>query len=142
MTYTLSTTSENRLLTCHSDLYALFHEVLNHRDFTVACGFRSQKDQEKAFSDGLSQKQWPNSKHNQYLSLAVDVYPYINGRMVNGDEKHDIHDICYFAGFVIATATKLRECGAISNKIRWGGDWNLNHTVGDNWVDAPHFEIY
>jgi peptidoglycan L-alanyl-D-glutamate endopeptidase CwlK len=46
------------------------------RDITIICGFRGQKEQNEAFERGASKLQWPNSKHNQLPSRAVDAAPY------------------------------------------------------------------
>lgn len=133
--YELSKTSRDRLLSCDKRLIELFYEILKYRDFTVIEGHRGKEKQEKYFSEGKSQLHYPNSKHNSSPSSAVDVLPYINGRMVNGDQKGDVLDICYFSGFVMGIARKMRM------NIKWGGDWNENFTLKDNWHDLPHYEI-
>ena len=69
--------SKERLNTCHRDLKTLFNHVILERDCTIVCGQRNKTDQDKAFTDGNSKVQWPNSKHNRIPSLAVDVAPLI-----------------------------------------------------------------
>ncbi|KKM82716.1 hypothetical protein LCGC14_1316750, partial [marine sediment metagenome] len=39
-------------------------EAIQVMDFTIVCGFRNKRAQEKAFDEGKSEKHWPNSKHN------------------------------------------------------------------------------
>lgn len=80
----LGTTSNQRLDTCHVKLQRLIREVsrrLSLRlrqklDLTVVCGYRGEVEQNQAWRDGNSDKQWPDSRHNQTPSTAVDVAPY------------------------------------------------------------------
>lgn len=80
----LGTTSETRLSTCHVKLQILIREVsrrLSLRlrqkiDLTVVCGHRGEAEQNQAWRDGNSEKRWPDSRHNQTPSTAVDVAPY------------------------------------------------------------------
>ncbi len=125
--------SIDALETCDHHLQVLFNEVVKHRDCTVVCGHRGQADQEVAFTTRASTKRWPGSKHNSQPSMAVDVVPYIEGRA-----SFDPRECLHFAGFVIGLATAMN----LGHRIRWGGDWNRNYSVGDErFVDMPHFEL-
>lgn len=113
--------SMDRLLTCHQDLQRLFFEVIKKQDCSILCGFRDEKDQDKAFNTGKSKLQWPHSKHNSNPSMAVDVAPY-------PIDWVDTERFKEFAQVVLATA---QEIGV---KVVWGGHW-------EEFPDLPHFEL-
>lgn len=121
--------SKKNLSEAHPLLQELFEEVVKHYDCAVIEGHRPKEEQDKAFHGGKSKVQWPNSKHNQTPSLAVDVCPFpINWK--------DTRRFYYFAGHVMATA---RVMGI---DLRWGGDWNGNNEFKDqSFHDLPHFEL-
>jgi len=121
--------SKAQLDTVHPRLKELFNEVVKTFDCKVICGYRTQGDQDKAFEAGLSKVQWPNSKHNSYPSLAVDVAPY-------PVDWKDLNRFYHFGGYVRAVADRL------GIKIRWGGDWDGDFDLKDqNFFDLPHFEL-
>lgn len=74
----LGALSLSRLATCHPDLTRLVraYERSCPRDFSVACGYRGQVEQDAAFARGDSKTPWPHSKHNVQPALAVDLWPY------------------------------------------------------------------
>ena len=81
------------------------------------------------FDEGKTKVLYPNGRHNDYPSNAVDVVPY----PVDWDDRERFH---LFAGFVLGIA---RSMGI---NLRWGGDWNQNFEVDDNkFDDFPHFEL-
>lgn len=121
-----SNTSLERLRTCHQDLQTIFHYVIKYMDCTVVCGHRNKKDQDDVFEQGFSKVKWPNSKHNSMPSMAVDVVPY-------PVDWYDRERFKHFAGFVKGVAQMLKDYGAISNDIEWGGDWKF--------VDMPHYQL-
>ena len=121
--------SLSRLSTCEKPLQDLFNEVVKTYDCTIICGFRDEKEQTRAFEDGRSKKKWPNSKHNKYLSSAVDVAPCPVC-------WNDTMRFYVFAGYVQAVADRL------DIKIRWGGRFdetkNYEHQT---FKDLVHFEL-
>lgn len=121
--------SRKALDTAHPKLRALFEEVVKTVDCTVICGFRDQAAQDLAVAMGKSKRSWPESKHNSYPSMAVDVAPYpIDWR----DEKR----FYYFAGYV------QRVAESMGIKIRFGGDWDGDYDLKDqNFFDLDHFEL-
>jgi len=122
--------SQSRLNSCHSQLQKLFREVVKDFDCSILCGYRDEVDQNKAYEKGYSKVQFPNSKHNIFPSVAVDVVPY-------PVDWNDLKRFYYFAGFVKGTAFKL------GIKIRWGGDWNGDTIVTDqSFFDLPHHELW
>ena len=130
-----SQASFSKLSSCHLDLQALFFEVIRSRDCTILEGYRNEVDQEKAFAKGNTKLHWPNGKHNHQPALAVDVIKY-------PIDWNDTMGNCYFAGFVMGVAESLYAARKITNKIRWGGDFNENNEVKDGkFIDIVHFEI-
>ena len=126
---TYSKSSTSKLETCHNDLQVVFSILLDDFDHTILCGHRNEEDQNEAYDEGKSQLQWPDGKHNEYPSIAVDVIPCpIDWR--------DRERMTYFAGQVIATGRNL------GIKIRWGGDWDQDTKLKDNkFDDLVHFEL-
>jgi len=121
--------SIGRLQTCDQKLQELFYEVVKHFDCSILEGHRGEERQNKAFADGKSKVKYPNGKHNQNPSIAVDVAPY----PIDWSDRDRFH---YFGGFVLGVA---KEMGM---NIRWGGDWNQDtHTKDNKFDDLVHFEI-
>lgn len=120
--------SLNRLNQCHPDLQRLFLEVVKGFDCSIIEGYRTKEDQDKAFYAGTSKVKWPNGKHNQFPSLAVDVWPYPVPRTENGqiDDLSLVWD--NFGRYVLETAEKLGIA------VIWGGNW-------ESLVDKPHWEL-
>ena len=135
MKYKFSQNSLNKLFTCHMDLQLLAREVIKYIDCSVITGHRNARDQEAAYIFHKSQLRWPNSKHNKEPSLAFDLTPYPL-------DWNDSKKFYYFGGFVMAIAARLYKDNVISHKIRWGGDWDMDHDVNDqNFNDLVHFEL-
>ena len=121
--------SINRIKTCDQRLQELFYEVVKHFDCTIIEGHRGEERQNKAYNDGKSKVKYPNGKHNQFPSVAVDVAPY----PIDWSDRDRFH---YFGGFVLGGA---KQKGL---NIRWGGDWNQDTQTKDNkFDDLVHFEI-
>lgn len=135
-----SQTSTKRLSTCHVDLQLIFNTVIDKYDNSILCGYRGEQAQTQAFQDGLSQVKFPNSRHNTLPAMAVDVGPYfVDLRNTDWD---DHKAFALFAGYVKRVADELLEQGAITHRIRWGGDWNGDgRTLDETFVDLPHFEL-
>lgn len=132
-----SETSKARLKTCHRDLQTLFAHIIQEVDCTIVCGHREKPEQDKAFAEGKSKLQYPNSKHNKIPSLAVDAAPYIKGQI---DWSRD--QGLYFVGYVKGVADRLYITGVISHRIRLGADFNQNGDIDDDkFFDGPHFEL-
>jgi len=130
-----SSTSQERLATCHPDLREIFAEVIQHFDNTIIEGHRSRERQNRLQREGKSQVRWPNSKHNSYPSMAVDAIPY-------PIDWNDRERMTLFAGYVIGVADQLFDLGRINHRVRWGGDWSMDTEVKDNrFDDLVHFEI-
>ena len=121
--------SLKNLSTCDERLQEVFNEVIKTVDCSVLEGHRSKDRQNSLYAEGKTKVRYPNGRHNEYPSRAVDVVPY----PVDWNDRERFH---LFAGFVIGTAKSM------GTNIRWGGDWNQNWEVDDNkFDDFPHFEI-
>lgn len=132
-----SDTSKERLKTCHRDLQTLFAHVIQEFDCSIVCGHRDKEAQDKAFAEGKSKLQYPQSKHNRTPSWAVDAAPY---------EKDHIDwsksQMIAFAFYVKGVADRLYITGVMSHRVRLGADWNQNNDIDDEtFLDAPHFEL-
>lgn len=111
-------------------LRCLVNKVRDKRDISIITGHRGEADQDLMVRLGRSRVVWPDSKHNQLPSFAVDVqpYPYI--------EKTLEKDLGYIAGLFVAYGD------AEGLTIRWGGDWDKDGETHDqDWDDLFHFEI-
>jgi peptidoglycan L-alanyl-D-glutamate endopeptidase CwlK len=118
-----------RLDQCDKRLQTIFQKVVEKFDCSVICGYRGKEEQEKAFDAGLSDKDWPNSKHNKKPSIAIDVAPFpINWK--------DIERFKALAYFTLGVAWDL------GINLRWGADWNMNLEFRDeHFMDWGHFEL-
>jgi peptidoglycan L-alanyl-D-glutamate endopeptidase CwlK len=120
--------SIDNLALCHPDLQRLFTEVVKHVDCIVIEGYRGQEKQHEAFVTGKSKLDWPNGKHNQLPSLAVDAMPF----PIDWKDEKRIH---YFIGFVLGVASQL------GIQIRSGHDWDRDNDLDEHdFQDGPHFE--
>ena len=129
--------SRVRLDTCHRDLKTLFAHVVIDFDCTIVCGHRDKQEQDKAFTEGKSKLQYPNSKHNKIPSLAVDAAPFIEGKV---DWRRE--QLIAFAFYVKGIADLLFRIGVISHRIRLGADFSGDNDVMDEkFKDEPHFEL-
>ena len=123
--------SRERLKTCNGDLQTLFEFIVKDFDCSILEGYRGEETQNKYFHEGKSLVKYPNGKHNDYPSLAVDVAPY----PINFKDRDRFH---FFAGYVRAIADEL------GIKIRWGGNWSNDLEKGfkrNEIDDLVHFEL-
>ena len=132
--------SSDSLATCHPDLQKIFNRVITFVDCSIFCGHRCEVDQNKAFNAKLSEKVWPDSKHNKVPSMAVDAGPYFV-ELKNTDWDDD-KAFSKFAGIVHIVATQMYMAGEITHHVRWGGDWDGDGRTNDqHFNDLPHFEL-
>ena len=123
------TRSQINLETCHIELQDLFKDVVKKFDCSVICGYRDQSSQDHAFTSGFSKLKFPQSKHNTFPSMAVDVVPY----PIAWD---DIKRMYMFVGVVRGIAYK--RC----INIRCGADWDGDLQWKDQcFHDMPHVEL-
>ena len=149
------TASQTRLQELHPDLQLIMNETLDIMDISIAVGYRSKEAQEAAFNSGNSKVHFPNSKHNQQPSLAVDVYPCvfgINALMGTPDQITQIMTM-FKCNKQQANDYVLKEIYAMQKivkgvankhdiKIVWGGDWDNDGNIYNNrFDDLGHFEL-
>ena len=121
--------SKERLATCDNRLQDVFNEVIKHVDCSVLEGQRDEERQNKLFDEGKTKVRFPDGRHNDSPSRAVDVTPY-------PVDWSDRERQTLFAGFVIGIAKSM------GINLRWGGDWDQDWQVKDNMFDDfPHFEL-
>ena len=124
-----SETSKRRLLTCDVRIQRVFNEVIKVFDCTVLEGYRPEALQNQYYIEGKSKVQYPGGKHNTSPSMAIDAMPY-------PVDWEDLNRICYFAGFVMATAASM------GIPLRWGKDWDRDTDLNDQkFKDGPHYEL-
>ncbi len=128
-TYSYGAYSESRLITCHEKIQEVMRTAIRAVDLRALWGFRNEEQQNEFFNQGHSEKQWPNSLHNKFPSLAIDIVPYpVDWK--NTDAFY------YAAGHILMVAEML------DIDMRWGGDWNRNDILHDQkFYDLGHFEL-
>ena len=144
--------SIDNLKTCDFLLQNLFNEVIQRIDCSVICGHRGKEEQNEAFDKKASKVRYPDSKHNSFPSMAVDVYPYPYDweagrwsieklvdemRVYSIDHEagasmlarvlKNMQDFYFFGGMVKGIAWEL------GIKVTWGGEWS--------WKDLPHWQV-
>lgn len=127
---TLGEKSKERLATCHPELIRVVEWAIKAApptlDFAVVCGHRNEAAQAEAFAKGTSSVQWPNSKHNAFPSLAVDLAPWDPvSKRIPWEDTAKFNEV---AGLILGVA------GIIQVDIEWGGYWRV-------FVDRPHFQL-
>lgn len=127
--YKFGKSSLENLRSCHLDLQKVLHRAIEIIDFSVIQGERNEEDQNRAYTQGRSKLKYPQSKHNNHPSLAVDIVPY-------PIDWNDRERFCLLAGVIKGVANTLNV------DIRWGGDFNGNNIISDEtFIDMPHFEL-
>lgn len=131
------TTSKKRLATLAEPLRLVLGEAILYYDFSIICGHRDKAGQDAAYysTPQRSKVKWPNSRHNVYPSLAVDVAPYYS-------EKPHIRwnrlcEFVYLHGIIAAVAK--RRGVAIRSGINWDQDDEL--ITDQDFNDFPHIEL-
>ena len=130
MSYSFGSSSKKRLKECHPDLQKIMNEAIKITDFSVLCGHRTKQEQDKAFRSGRSKLKFPESKHNQTPSLAIDVVPF-------PIDWNDTKRFVALYGIIRGIAHMM------DIKIRWGGNWDMDDEIitDQNFNDLPHFEL-
>lgn len=127
-----SKVSQRRLDTCHPALCLVMNAAIKYVDFAVLEGHRDKTTQDKYFAEGKSKLKWPDGKHCSNPSEAIDIAPFLNGK-VNSDK----HACIYLAGQIMFAA-------AVNGvHLRWGGDWDEDGepVTDQTFQDLVHFEL-
>jgi peptidoglycan L-alanyl-D-glutamate endopeptidase CwlK len=93
----------------------------------VICGFRGEREQNEAYNRGNSKLKWPQSKHNQTPSLAVDIVPY----PIDWNDERRFRTLGTVVKEIWAQLPEEKKEGW---SLSWGGDWKT-------FKDFPHFEL-
>lgn len=133
-----------RIETCHEDMIMVASRAIEITpiDYTIVHGWRGEEIQNTLFESGASEKQWPDSMHNNEeeepdgvlmpCSLAIDFAPLIRSKI----PWKDTHAFAVVAGVWFAAA---KECDVI---LRWGGDWDMDGlTTDQTLMDYGHMEL-
>jgi len=138
VTYALGNASKGRLITCHRDIQTWVNASIEFSpvDFTVTDGYRGEEEQERAFEKGYSKAHFGQSPHNNHdpvygpLSLAVDLVPYIDGKLDYENEGafKTLHT------YLRMVENELLDGGEISHTFDWGGAWG-------KFIDMAHYQI-
>jgi peptidoglycan L-alanyl-D-glutamate endopeptidase CwlK len=134
MTWAYSSRSLDRLNSCHPDLILLMTEALADpacpSDISILEGYRDEQKQNELKASGASQLSWPNSYHNRFPSMAVDVAPYVGG--ISWDWQY------YYplAAHIKAVWSRLHIERNVSadHYLEWGDDWT-------SFKDGPHWQL-
>lgn len=123
------TRSKEALETLDPELRDVLEEAIEDYDFSIIWGHRGEEDQNHAFATGKSKLQWPQSKHNRFPSMAVDIVPY-----------PELYEASYEKFFEMATYV-LAAASRLGIPLRWGGHWLNYGGPGYYRRDWAHFEI-
>lgn len=135
MKFYFSNNSKVKLASCHLDLQVIVNEALacGIMDISVIEGYRNKERQNRYcnMKPPKSKVKWPDGMHNPRPSDAIDIAPYVNGR-VSWNKLH----CCVLAGIILACAAKL------DIKIRWGGNWDMDGEpiTDQDFQDLVHYE--
>ena len=113
-------TSKERLETCNWRLQDIHNHAIGSApyDYGIACGYRSDEQQQKEYDEGDSNAKPGESAHNmkgadgQPSSGATDIYLYYDGKYWWGDEDQRARDrmretMRYLQGVAIGLGYKL-----------------------------------
>lgn len=116
-----SKNSKEKLRSCDPLIQDVLNDAIKHYDFSVVDGHRDMARQNQYFNEGTSKLRWPDSRHNSFPSLAVDIIPYPS-------QYSDEQEFYTMATYVLASANRLGV------RLDWGGHWQT-------FKDLPHFEL-
>jgi peptidoglycan L-alanyl-D-glutamate endopeptidase CwlK len=136
--YKYSKISKQRWSTLHPDLQLSCQCLLHKFDHSILAGYRNIFDQNTAYEKGYSTKKFPNSKHNQQPSIAVDIAPYPR----DSNEESDKQRFVWMAAKLDDIVEELLHLGLISHRLRWGRNWDGDSDFSDQTLyDFGHFEL-
>lgn len=139
--YAFSPKSFEKMVEAHKDLQciAFYALLISRMDFGISECRRTLERQSRLFAEGKSNCNGVDkkSKHQYLPSLAMDLFPVVNGKADWSKEATS-----YLGGLVVAVADMLYHQGNVKNSVRWGGDWDRDGNLHDNRLpDRPHFEL-
>lgn len=124
--------SKIHLGTADARLQALAHKVLAIKDHSVIKGHRGRREQDAAYEAGTSKLRWPQGKHNDLPSKAIDVQTYPRPESEQDLREEQLYLLGLYRGIGA-------EMGLV---IRVGADWDRDGEIADNgFDDFYHVEI-
>ena len=126
--------SSNERATLHSVLQTVVDRALELSpfDLVIVHGYRNEQQQNRAYALGNTTKRWPDSLHNTFPTIAVDLAPWVNGE-IPWDRP---------ALFQIMTGCMFAAAKDLSVDLRWGGDWDSDWDLAEHRLqDLGHFEL-
>ena len=121
----------------HKDLQLILGEAIKYVDITVIDSHRDEDTQNKYFKEGKSKVKFPNSKHNKFPSMAVDIIP-----LKFPNNFKDWAKFAYMIGIIKGISEEMYKNGTIKHRLRFGLDFNRDGILfNDSFVDAPHIEL-
>lgn len=113
--------SKAALATCHVDMRRVSEDIIKWYDHSIIWGHRDEETQNEMYNrvPRVTKARWPDSKHNELPSLAIDFAPW--PLLYEAPEE----DFCVIAGAYMFRGYEL------GIEVGWGGDWNLNRTTSD-----------
>lgn len=147
-------TSQQKLYTCHDSIQLICNGGIKIIDFGIITGYRNKQAQDALYPK-YTRLRWPNGKHNQFPSIAVDVAPYIKPYGYIFGDNDQIRDMMSrnnaskeeAYNFVLKSYGRLigvLETIAKQNNIsiRLGIDWDGDFDMLDqNFHDLGHIEL-
>lgn len=137
---TFGTNSRTELETTDPILVEIAFSVLELKDHSILKGHRNEVEQNAAYNSSpqRSKLKFPNGKHNELPSRAIDVqtWPVPKGYTQEQTERLLRHDQLYLLGLYVGVAWGM---GVM---LRTGADWDMDGEIADNgWDDLFHVEI-
>ena len=136
--------SRRKLATAHPVWTPIMEDslIVCPYDITIVRAWSGEDVQNALYDDNKSTKIFPDSRHNKsddpnienplIISDALDIAPYIDGKIPWGDT----HIFAYVVGCICVVAN---DRGV---KIRWGGDWDSDGSTKDqSLMDWGHIEL-
>lgn len=147
--------SRRKLATVVDVLQELCNRVIEHKDITILVGHRTEEEQNAAYDKGASTKQFPQSKHNLFPSMAVDIAPWpipegwgdLEGqkpraRDLDWKERVKFYEVIAIARF--CWSQMMDDFPELKRKyrLRLGADWDGDNDYRDQtFDDLPHIEV-
>lgn len=139
--------SQAALQTADGGLRRVAHKVLRIKDHSILKGHRPQDEQDAAFfgKPQRSKLKWPDGKHNDTPSKAIDVQTYplpSRARVRSTDDPEAVYqqrlreEQLYLLGLYVGIASEM------GIELRTGADWDQDGEIVDNgFDDFYHVEI-
>lgn len=129
---TFGPSSRRELAGADHRLQEVAHKVLVIKDHSVLKGHRPEDEQNAAFYTKRSKLKWPDGKHNDIPSKALDVQTY----PLPETDQALREDQLYLLGLYVGISSEM------GTELRSGADWDQDGEVADNgFDDFYHVEL-